>query len=78
MQLKEITSVVPAPAGIVMDAVVVVLDDSPPISTVGAVLSCAAHVQPVGAVIPVAPLSVTTTVQEFAPSVNVPAVAPPG
>jgi hypothetical protein len=68
------TSVVPAPAGMGIDAVVVVLDDSPPIKTVGAVLSCAEQVHPDGAVIPV---GVTTTVQELAPSVIKPAVAPP-
>lgn len=60
-----------------MLAVVVVDEDSPPISTVGAVRSCAWQLHPFGAVAPVAPLIVTTTVHVLAPSVNVPAAAPP-
>lgn len=74
MQLNEITSVVPAPTGIVKVAVVVVDEDSPPISVVAAVRSCTAHVHPVGAVNP--PI-VTITLQVFAPNVRIPAVAPP-
>lgn len=77
MHEKLITSVAPVVTGIVKLAVVVVLDDSPPIKSAGVVLSCAEHVQPLGAVNPVAPFIVTITVQTFAPSVNVPAVAPP-
>lgn len=60
-----------------MLAVVAVLEDSPPIKIVGAVRSRAVHDQPFVAVKPVAPFRVTTTVQEFAPSVKVPAEAPP-
>lgn len=69
------TSVAPAPAGMMKDAVVVELLDSPPISTVGAVRSCAWHDHPVAAVIPVAPLIVITAVHELDPRVKVP-VAP--
>src|SRR6267378_3580089 len=71
------TSVAPAVTGMVKEAVVVVLDDSPPNNIVGAVRSCAWHVQPFGAVDPVAPFIVTTTVQEFAPNVIIPAEDPP-
>lgn len=67
----------PAPEGIVKLAVAVVLDDSPPIRTIGAVLSCAWQDQPLGAVRPVAPFMVTMAVQLLAPRVNMPAVAPP-
>lgn len=68
----------PAPAGIVIVAVVVVLDDSPPISTVGAVRSWAWQVQPFSAVEPVAPAMVMATeVQGPAARVKIPALAPP-
>ena len=77
MQLKLITSVAPAPAGMVMEAVVELLLDSPPIKIVGAVRSCAWQVHPFVAVNPDAPFMVITTVQLFAPRVKIPAVAPP-
>lgn len=60
-----------------MLAVVVVEEDSPPISMVGAVRSCAWQDQPFGAVAPVAPAIVMTTVQVLAPRVITPAAAPP-
>jgi hypothetical protein len=41
------------------------------------VSSFAVQAHPLGAVNPVAPFNVTMTVQVFAPTVNLPAVAPP-
>lgn len=66
----------PAVTGIEKLAVVDELADCV-IKIVKALVSSAAHDQPVGAVSPVAPLIVITAVHVFAPTVNVPAAAPP-
>lgn len=76
MQEKSITSVAPAPAGMLKLAVVVLLVDSD-IKTVVAVSSLARHAHPLAEVKPVAPFIVMTAVQVLAPRVNLPAVAPP-
>lgn len=76
MQLKLITSVAPAVAGILKLAVVALSADWL-IKINGAVRSEAWQDQPLGAVEVVAPCNVITTVQVLAPRVNLPATAPP-
>ena len=76
MQAKSITSVVPAELFTMKLTVVALLSVSCTEKTV-AVSSLTEHAHPFVAANPVAPFIVTTTVQEFAPNVIFPAVAPP-
>lgn len=76
--MNRITSLAAAVTGTVSVAVVALsLRNKRPVFPADVVKSVASQAHPLGAVSPVAPFIVITTVQELAPIVNFPAVAPP-